>query len=119
MPHGLTRPPARLLLPTGSTGQPGDHQTQELQALHSQQVSKSAASYRRASNFPTSGVLKHFLKKKKKKVVCFGDGILFSKAGVEAVGITVGKNKKDAFQAASFSLSCSTSLLPYKIPGTF
>lgn len=28
----------------------------------------------------------------------FGDGILFSKAGVKAVGILMGKNKKDVFQ---------------------
>lgn len=56
----------------------------------------------------------------KKKGALFGDGILFSQAGVEAMGIIMGKNERDAFQALSCSLSLAACLwFPIRLLGHF
>lgn len=64
------------------------HQTQELQGL------QICCQLQEGEQFHHPWSLNTFFKE---RILLFDDWILFSKAGVEAVGITMGKNKKEAF----------------------
>lgn len=103
VPRGLTRPPAWLLLLRGSRGQPGVPATKpgSWRVSAGSKPPNSLPARRRWAPFPAAKnksrcnltipvVLKHFLNR---RLHYFDDGITFSKAGVEAIGIIMGKKK--------------------------